>query len=230
MPLPRADRRNGRRSTRGHSACGSRVAARIGSLRQPRRRASARHGQALDLFPGDTIFHRVFVQGNASPHCNPPGGFGLICEISYSASKPLPATGAALIERCLQDCVAWVAGPIGFAADVERSRHLSTRTARSGARRARRRSATGSRASTSFSRAASVNGSTAARDHAFIAGRKAASAALALGAAHASRPGARDRRLRSARDTFGGERSPSRYNRLTSRRRWLPSTAVAAAA
>jgi protoporphyrinogen oxidase/glycosyltransferase involved in cell wall biosynthesis len=56
-------------------------------------------------FPADTVFHRVFLQGNASPHCNPPGGFGLTCEIAYSATKPLPAVGAALIERCVADCV-----------------------------------------------------------------------------------------------------------------------------
>ncbi|HEX7635342.1 MAG TPA: FAD-dependent oxidoreductase, partial [Noviherbaspirillum sp.] len=35
-------------------------------------------------YPEDTIFHRIFVQGNASPGCNPPGGFGFTCEISYS--------------------------------------------------------------------------------------------------------------------------------------------------
>jgi protoporphyrinogen oxidase/glycosyltransferase involved in cell wall biosynthesis len=56
-------------------------------------------------FPEDTVFHRIFLQGNASPHCNPPGGFGLTCEISYSPTKPLPAVGAALVERCVQDCV-----------------------------------------------------------------------------------------------------------------------------
>jgi len=56
-------------------------------------------------FPEDTVFHRVFLQGNASPHCNPPGGFGLTCEISHSPTKPLPAVGAALIERCVADCV-----------------------------------------------------------------------------------------------------------------------------
>lgn len=55
-------------------------------------------------FPGDTIFHRVFVQGNMSPHCNPPGGFGLVCEISYSPEKPLPVQGEALIGRCVADC------------------------------------------------------------------------------------------------------------------------------
>ena len=57
-------------------------------------------------YPEETIFHRIFVQGNASPHCNPPGGFGLTCEISYSPWKPLPLEGQALIDRCVADCVA----------------------------------------------------------------------------------------------------------------------------
>ncbi len=56
-------------------------------------------------YPEETIFHRIFVQGNASPHCNPPGGFGLTCEISYSPWKPLPLDGQALIDRCIEDCV-----------------------------------------------------------------------------------------------------------------------------
>jgi UDP-galactopyranose mutase len=56
-------------------------------------------------YPEDTIFHRIFVQGNASPYCNPPGGFGLTCEISYSPWKPLPLDGQALIDRCIQDCI-----------------------------------------------------------------------------------------------------------------------------
>jgi UDP-galactopyranose mutase len=55
-------------------------------------------------YPEDTVFHRIFVQGNASPHCNPPGGFGLTCEITYSPSKPLPCEGDALIQRCITDC------------------------------------------------------------------------------------------------------------------------------
>lgn len=55
-------------------------------------------------YPEDTVFHRIFVQGNASPHCNPPGGFGLTCEITYSEYKPLPAEGEALIARCIADC------------------------------------------------------------------------------------------------------------------------------
>ena len=56
-------------------------------------------------YPEDAIFHRIFVQGNASPYCNPPGGFGLTCEISYSPWKPLPLDGQALVERCIADCV-----------------------------------------------------------------------------------------------------------------------------
>jgi len=55
-------------------------------------------------YPEDTVFHRIFVQGNASPQCNPPGGFGLTCEITYSPDKPLPAEGDALIQRCIEDC------------------------------------------------------------------------------------------------------------------------------
>ena len=55
-------------------------------------------------YPDDTVFHRIFVQGNASLYCNAPGGFGLTCEITYSEYKPLPADGEALIERCISDC------------------------------------------------------------------------------------------------------------------------------
>jgi UDP-galactopyranose mutase len=56
-------------------------------------------------YPEDTVFHRIFVQGNASPLCNAPGGFGLTCEITYSAYKPLPCDGQALIARCISDCI-----------------------------------------------------------------------------------------------------------------------------
>lgn len=55
-------------------------------------------------YPEDTVFHRIFVQGNASPHCNAPGGFGLTCEITYSEHKPLPCEGDDLIRRCIEDC------------------------------------------------------------------------------------------------------------------------------
>ncbi|VTT99035.1 amine oxidase : UDP-galactopyranose mutase OS=Solibacter usitatus (strain Ellin6076) GN=Acid_0349 PE=4 SV=1: Glyco_trans_1_4: NAD_binding_8: Amino_oxidase [Gemmataceae bacterium] len=56
-------------------------------------------------YPEDTVFHRVFVQGNASPHCNPPGGFGITCEITYGPLKPLPCDGDALVQRCVDECV-----------------------------------------------------------------------------------------------------------------------------
>src|SRR5918995_5934101 len=56
-------------------------------------------------YPEDTVFHRIFVQGNASPHCNPPGGFGLTCEITYGPTKPLPCDFDALIDRCIADCI-----------------------------------------------------------------------------------------------------------------------------
>lgn len=55
-------------------------------------------------YPEDTVFHRIFVQGNASPHCNPRGGFGLTCEITYSPHKPLPCEGDDLIRLCIEDC------------------------------------------------------------------------------------------------------------------------------
>jgi UDP-galactopyranose mutase len=57
-------------------------------------------------YPEETIFHRIFVQGNASPECNAPGGFGITCEITYSPTwKPLPVSGKELIERCIRDCI-----------------------------------------------------------------------------------------------------------------------------
>ena len=56
-------------------------------------------------YPEDTVFHRIFVQGNASPHCNPAGGFGLTCEITYGPLKPLPCDGDDLVARCIADCV-----------------------------------------------------------------------------------------------------------------------------
>ncbi|WP_343729865.1 NAD(P)-binding protein [Duganella sp.] len=56
-------------------------------------------------YPEDSIFHRIFVQGNASPECNAPGGFGFTCEISYSPWKPLPVDGEELIQRCIADCI-----------------------------------------------------------------------------------------------------------------------------
>jgi UDP-galactopyranose mutase len=55
-------------------------------------------------YPEDTVFHRIFVQGNASPYCNPPGGFGLTCEITYSPEKPLPCDGQSLVDLAVADC------------------------------------------------------------------------------------------------------------------------------
>jgi len=78
------------------------VSIRCVNLGVARPHISARH---WIYYPEDTVFHRIFLQGNASPHCNPPGGFGLTCEISYSPTKPLPSIGAALVERCVQDCI-----------------------------------------------------------------------------------------------------------------------------
>jgi UDP-galactopyranose mutase len=57
-------------------------------------------------YPEDTVFHRIFVQGNASPNNNAEGGTALTCEITYSAHKPLPCDGEALIDRCIEDCIA----------------------------------------------------------------------------------------------------------------------------
>ncbi|MCL2648228.1 MAG: FAD-dependent oxidoreductase [Phycisphaerales bacterium] len=57
-------------------------------------------------YPEETVFHRIFVQGNASPYCNPrggAGGFGFTCEITYGPGKPLPCEGEALIELCIRD-------------------------------------------------------------------------------------------------------------------------------
>jgi UDP-galactopyranose mutase len=57
-------------------------------------------------YPEDTVFHRIFVQGNASPHCNPDGGnggFGFTCEITYGPQKPLPCDGQELIDLCVKD-------------------------------------------------------------------------------------------------------------------------------
>ena len=54
-------------------------------------------------YPEDTVFHRIFVQGNASPYCNAPGGTGMTCEITYSSYKPLPCDGQELIDRCIAE-------------------------------------------------------------------------------------------------------------------------------
>jgi UDP-galactopyranose mutase len=56
-------------------------------------------------YPESSVFHRIFVQGNASPQCNAPGGFGITCEITYSPDKPLPCDGDALIDLCIADAI-----------------------------------------------------------------------------------------------------------------------------
>ena len=56
-------------------------------------------------YPESSVFHRIFMQGNASPHCNAPQGFGLTCEITYSPDKPLPCEGDALIDLCINDAI-----------------------------------------------------------------------------------------------------------------------------
>jgi UDP-galactopyranose mutase len=133
-------------------------------------------------YPEDTVFHRIFVQGNASPHCNAPGGFALTCEITYSPLKPLPAEGNALIERCVSDavrvgllrsddvvlCANEVDMPCAYVVyDHARAAHVETiRTwlAAAGILLAGR-----------YSEWAYYNS-----DHAFVAGRKAAETALQL--------------------------------------------------
>jgi UDP-galactopyranose mutase len=92
-------------------------------------------------YPEDTVFHRIFVQGNASPHCNPPGGFGITCEITYGPLKPLPCEGEDLIKLCIQDCIRvgmireddeiWAANEVDMPYayviyDHDRKRHVET--------------------------------------------------------------------------------------------------------
>jgi UDP-galactopyranose mutase len=78
------------------------VSVRCVNLGVARERVTDKH---WIYYPEDSVFHRIFAQGNASPHCNPPGGFGLTCEITYSPHKPLPCEGDALVERCIADCI-----------------------------------------------------------------------------------------------------------------------------
>jgi len=139
-------------------------------------------------YPEDTVFHRIFVQGNASPHCNAPGGFGLTCEITYSPDKPLPVDGNALIQLCIDDCVrvgiikaddpVWVSNQVDMpyayvvydharAAQVEIIREWMAKSSIVLAGR--------------YSEWEYYNS-----DHAFVAGRKAAELALALNAQEAS--------------------------------------------
>ena len=105
MPLPRLIARLGDEAPpRIHKAAEQlrHVSVRCVNLGIGRERLTEKH---WIYYPEDTVFHRIFVQGNASPHNNPPGGFGLTCEITYSSYKPLPCEGDALIDRCIADCI-----------------------------------------------------------------------------------------------------------------------------
>jgi UDP-galactopyranose mutase len=104
MPLPALIRRIGDGAPAGIRAAAAslrHVSVRCVHIGVGRESLTEKH---WIYYPEDTVFHRIFVQGNASPHCNPPGGFGLTCEITYSEHKPLPAEGDALVRRCIEDC------------------------------------------------------------------------------------------------------------------------------
>jgi UDP-galactopyranose mutase len=104
MPLPVLVRMLGEEAPPGVRAAAAglkHVSVRCVNLGIGREKLTEKH---WIYYPEDTVFHRIFVQGNASPHCNPPGGFGLTCEISHSPHKPLPCDGDALIRRCIEDC------------------------------------------------------------------------------------------------------------------------------
>jgi len=104
MPLPLLVRRMGHEAPPEihEAAAGLRhVSVRCVNLGVAREALTEKH---WIYYPGDTVFHRIFVQGNASPLCNPPGGFGLTCEITYSEHKPLPCDGHALTQRCIDEC------------------------------------------------------------------------------------------------------------------------------
>jgi UDP-galactopyranose mutase len=104
MPLPVLIRQMGDEVPEGIRAAAERlryVSVRCVHLGIGRERITDKH---WIYYPEDTVFHRIFVQGNASPYCNPPGGFGLTCEITYSPHKPLPCDGDDLIRLCIEDC------------------------------------------------------------------------------------------------------------------------------
>lgn len=104
MPLPVLIARMGEEAPAGVRAAAARlrhVSVRCVHIGVGRENITEKH---WIYYPEDTVFHRIFVQGNASPHCNPPGGFGLTCEITYSPHKPLPCEGDALVRKCIEDC------------------------------------------------------------------------------------------------------------------------------
>ncbi|MCL1089021.1 NAD(P)-binding protein [Shewanella profunda] len=105
MPLPELVRLMGREAPKEiqDAAHGLRhISVRCVNIGINREKVTDKH---WIYYPEDTIFHRIFLQGNASPECNAPGGFGFTCEISYSPWKPLPVDGDELIARCIEDCI-----------------------------------------------------------------------------------------------------------------------------
>ncbi|MBS6435522.1 NAD(P)-binding protein [Pantoea sp.] len=105
LPLPELVRLMGNRAPQAVQQAASllrHVSVRCVNLGIGRANLSDKH---WIYYPGDTLFHRIFLQGNASPECNPLGGFGLTCEITYRADQPLPYEGDALIQRCIDDCI-----------------------------------------------------------------------------------------------------------------------------
>ncbi|HEX9115490.1 MAG TPA: FAD-dependent oxidoreductase, partial [Anaerolineae bacterium] len=104
MPLPTLIRQIGGEAPAGIRAAAAalrHVSVRCVHLGVGRENLTEKH---WIYYPEDTVFHRIFVQGNASPYSNPPGGFGLTCEITYSEHKPLPCEGDELVRRCIEDC------------------------------------------------------------------------------------------------------------------------------
>lgn len=105
MPLPRLVRMIGAEAPRAVREAAEKlrhVSVRCVNLGVARPNITDKHWV---YYPEDTVFHRIFMQGNASPLCNAPGGFGLTCEITYSATKPLPCSGDELIDLCIADCI-----------------------------------------------------------------------------------------------------------------------------
>ena len=105
MPLPVLVKMAGNEAPLAVREAASRlrhVSVRCVNLGIGREHVTAKH---WIYYPESSVFHRIFVQGNASPHCNAPGGFGLTCEITYSPDKPLPCEGEALIDLCIQDAI-----------------------------------------------------------------------------------------------------------------------------
>lgn len=60
-------------------------------------------GKHWIYYPEDTVFHRIFVQSNASKFCAPPGTSSFTAGITYSAYKPLPSEGGRLIDQVIRD-------------------------------------------------------------------------------------------------------------------------------